>query len=164
LALFQEASVFDEVLGLPAHPLLVHAAVVFVPLLVAAGVAYAVLPFTRRWIAWAVIGLAVVAPLSAWFATLSGNAFRNDLASQGIAPELLAQIDEHRGFGDRTLWAAIALAVLSVLLVAAQRMGARSSKLWVTVLLSVGVIGLSAVSLYYVFKAGDSGARAVWGS
>lgn len=158
---------FDEILGLPSHPLLVHAAVVFVPLLVAAGVAYALVPFVRRWIAWAVVGLAVVAPFAAWFATLSGNAFRNRLAGQGMAAETLAKIDEHQDFGDRTLWATVALAVVAVLLVALQRLwstGTGSAKRWVTILVSAGVLALSAVSLYYVYKTGDSGARIVWGS
>src|SRR3712207_2115532 len=40
----KEASVFDQFNGMPVHVLLVHAAVVFVPLLVLAAVVYAVVP------------------------------------------------------------------------------------------------------------------------
>ncbi|HEX2356851.1 MAG TPA: hypothetical protein VHI50_10380, partial [Micromonosporaceae bacterium] len=64
---------FEEILGVPAHPLLVHAAVVFVPLLIAAALAYALVPALRGRVGWAVALLAVAAPLAAWFATLSGN-------------------------------------------------------------------------------------------
>jgi hypothetical protein len=172
--------VFEELLGLPAHPLLVHAAVVFVPLLVVAAAAYALVPFVRRWIAWAVVGLAVVAPFAAWFATLSGNAFRERLVAQGLAPEFIERIDEHRAFGDRTLWTSIGLAVLAVLLVAVHtRLRRRTTPtgggaepparpgtgvLLATVALSVGVLILAGVSAYYAYKAGDSGARIVWGT
>lgn len=158
---------FDEVQGLPAHPLLVHAAVVFVPLLVLAGVVYALVPSVRRWVTWAVLGLAVVAPTAAWIATLSGNRFRNRLAGQGLAQQVLTRIDEHRVFGDRTLWATLGLAVVSVLLVAVHRFwtgGTGPAKLLANILLAVGVVALGAVSLYYVYKTGDSGARIVWGS
>jgi hypothetical protein len=158
---------FDELLGLPAHPLLVHAAVVFVPLLVAVSVVYALVPRVRRWITWAVLGLAVAAPFAAWFATLSGNAFRNEKVSQGAPPEMLAEIDQHRDFGDQTLWASIALAAFAVGLVAVQRFVSAdrgAAKLILTIVLGLGVVGLGVASGYYVYKAGDSGARMVWGS
>ena len=38
---------FEEFQGIPAHPLLLHAAVVFVPLLALATIAYAFVPFVR---------------------------------------------------------------------------------------------------------------------
>lgn len=162
----EEASVFDEVLGLPAHPMIVHAAVVFVPLLVVAAVVYALVPSVRRWITWAVLGLAVVAPLAAWFATLSGNALRNRYQRQGIAPEFMVKIDEHRDFGDKTLWASVGLAVLVVILFAVGRAWTASGtpKKVVNIVLTVGVLGFAVVSAYYVFKTGDSGARVVWGN
>lgn len=161
---------FEELLGLPAHPLLVHAAVVFVPLLAIAAVAYAVAPLVRRWIAWAVVGLAAVAPLAAWFATESGEALRERLIGQGLRGEALAPIDRHQEFGDRTLWATIGLGVLAVLLVwlFAKRggrppVGGGRSALVLNVVLAVGVIILAGASAYYVYKTGDSGARLVWG-
>jgi len=40
--------VFEQLLGLPAHPLLLHATVVFVPLLALGTIAYAVVPRLRR--------------------------------------------------------------------------------------------------------------------
>jgi len=157
-------------MGLPAHPLLVHAAVVFVPLLSIAAAAYALAPPIRRHIAWAVVGLSVAAPLAAWFATLSGNALRDRLASQGMAAEVLARIDEHREFGDRTLWTSLGLAVLTGLLVGTvvargRRPAGRQGRggLILTVVLTAGVLVLAAAAGYYVFRTGDSGARVVWG-
>lgn len=156
---------FDELLGLPAHPLLVHAAVVFVPLLVLAAVVYAVVPQVRRWITWAVLGLAVVAPFSAWFATLSGNELRNRYEAQRISPEIMAEIDEHRDFGDRALWAALALAVLSVVLFAVNRfVDAGTPRRVVSIVVTLLLFAAAGVSAYYVFKTGDTGARVVWDS
>jgi hypothetical protein len=172
--------VFDEFMGIPAHPLLVHAAVVFVPLLIVAAAVYALVPVVRRWIAWAVVGLAVVSPFAVWVATLSGNALRERLAQQGASPDILAWIDEHRDFGDATLWATILLSVLTLLMVgsvvakgrrpaaadgpaghAAPRSGRPA--LIVTIVLAIAVLGAAGAGGYYVFKTGDSGARAVWG-
>lgn len=162
---------FEELLGLPAHPLLIHAAVVFVPLLIAASAAYAVVPFVRRWIAWAVVGLAVIAPFAIWFATLSGNALRERLLHNGATPEGLVLIDEHRGYGQTTLWWTIALAVLAVLLVATvvmrQRRASESSNtpgMVATVVLAIAVLGVAGVTGYYIFKTGDTGAHSVWGN
>lgn len=158
-------------MGLPAHPLLVHAAVVFVPLQSLAALAYALVPPIRRQIEWAVVGLAVVAPAAAWFATLSGNALRDRLASQGMGAEVLARIDQHRDFGEQTLRSSLGLAVLTVLLVvlvvARKRRPVSRAGKWsfaLTVVLTLGVLVLAAASAYYVFKTGDSGARVVWGA
>jgi hypothetical protein len=186
----EEAVVFEELLNLPAHPLLVHTAVVFVPLLVLAALVYALVPFARRRITWAVLGLAVVAPLCAWFTTLSGNAFRNRLIARNLAPpEILARIDEHRDLGDATLWAVLGLAVSAVLLVGllergwpvartiaraaastpaapapprTSRSGPGTGRRVATVVLTVAVVFFAAASLYYVLRTGHTGAQIVW--
>lgn len=170
---------FEEFLGLPAHPLVIHAVVVFVPLLVAAAVVYALVPFLRRWFAWAVVGLAVVAPFATWIATLSGNALKARLIRRGLTGETLVKIDQHREFGQRTLYAAIGLGVLALVLVALKvgekRRAAMSAArgtpprggtgaLVATIVITVGVLFFAGVSAYYVYKTGDSGARMVWGT
>jgi hypothetical protein len=157
----------------------IHAVVVFVPLLVAAAVAYALVPFLRRWITWAVVGLAVVTPFATWFATLSGNAFKARLIRQGLTGETLVKIDEHREFGQRTLYGAIGLGVLAVVLVALKagerRWAAMSAArgtppragtgaLVATIVITIGVLFFAGVSAYYVYKTGESGARMVWGT
>ena len=64
---------FNEVFGLPAHPLIVHGAVVLGPLLCLAAVGYAVLPRYRVQLGWLAAVLAVLAPLTTYAATLSGE-------------------------------------------------------------------------------------------
>ena len=53
---------FDTILGLPAHPLLIHAAVVLMPLLIAVVIGYAAVPRLRSRLDWAVVLLAIGAP------------------------------------------------------------------------------------------------------
>jgi hypothetical protein len=115
----KEASLFEMILGLPAHPLLVHATVVFVPLLAFGAVVYALAPFLRERTRWVVILLALAGPMTAWLAKLSGDAFRRRQAAKGVGAEMLAKIDQHKSLGDATLWVAIALGVATLLLVAA---------------------------------------------
>lgn len=164
----EATTVFEEFMGIPAHPLLVHGAVVFVPLLVLASIAYAAVPFTRRYIWWATLALAVVAPGAAWAARLSGLAFRDRLVRNGAKdPTFLADIDEHMNFGSWTAYLSTGLGVLMILLVLvlAKRPvdgQAAAGSAVVTIVSAVVVIALSAATAYYVFKAGDTGARIVW--
>ncbi len=178
---------FEEVFGIPAHPLLVHAAVVFVPLQILAALSYAFVPFARRLIAWLVVALAVAAPLSAYFAKLSGDAFEARMIKRGtVTPQGLQDIAQHSGYGTNTLYFSIGLSVAVVLLLIVQM--ARSAKsaqalststaegagesvtkkggrgpVVVAALLTVAVLVLGALTGYYVFKTGDSGAHMVWG-
>jgi hypothetical protein len=158
---------FEEFMGIPAHPLLVHAAVVFAPLLIIAVFGYALVPALRSRIGWLLVTLAVIAPLTLWFAKLSGDAFRARMvARNATSPEFLAVIDEHRGFGELAAWwgtglGLLALGLFYLLWTAAKRPAADGSKI-----LQYGVIALTlvvaAVTGYYVFKTGDTGAKAVW--
>lgn len=152
--------VFETVLGVPAHPLLIHAAVVFVPLLIIGAVGYAVLPRFRARINWAVAALAVVAPLSALLAKLSGDALRARMARLRLAsPQMLDKIDEHRGYGTITLYLTIALGVVALImvLVPAARRRPIDPVLWIVL-----TVGLGIATGYYVFRTGDTGAHAVW--
>jgi hypothetical protein len=127
----------------------------------------------RRWTAWFVVATAVAGPLAALVAKLSGDAFRIRLVRNGTCDAgLLARIDEHRSFATNAVWASAALGVLALVLVAvlvgrarraadpSQPAGSGSTVL--TVILMVLVLGVSGVAGYYMFQAGDSGARLVW--
>lgn len=169
---------FEEILGIPAHPLLVHAAVVFVPLQILAALAYALVPFVRRYIVWFVVGIAVIAPITVFTAKLSGDAFRARKIRIGQASdELLARIDQHSSFGVRTLYASLILSVLMILMLFAQTRsrrgvgsppgGAETStpgkgSMVLGIILTVAVLGAGATAGYFVFKTGDSGAKMVW--
>jgi hypothetical protein len=155
--------VFDQINGLPVHALVLHAAVIFVPLLAAGAIAYAIVPRFRPRLGWAVALLGVAAPASALIARLSGEELHDRLLAQGLKGRGAEIISDHMGYGNLTFWFSLALGVVSLIMVFAT--GRKSSSLpkAAEIGLAVVMIGLAAVSGYYVFKTGDSGATAVWG-
>jgi hypothetical protein len=160
----EEASVFDQFNGMPMHVLLVHAAVVFVPLLALTAIVYAVLPRLRSRVGWAAALLAVGAPAAAFVAKLSGQAFKQRLLDGGMKGQSLANVTTHQGYGDLTFWFSLALGVATLVMVYLTSRGERGSLPRVADLgLAVVVVGLAAVSGYYVFRTGDTGAVSVWG-
>ena len=154
---------FDQVNGLPVHVLVVHAAVVFVPLLALGAIVYALVPRWRTRVGWAVALLAVVAPLAALAAKLSGEELQTRLLRQGVSGRGAEIINDHSGYGDLTFWFALALGVASLALVFLTSRG-RSLPRAADLGLAVVLVVLAAVSGYYVFQTGDSGATAVWGT
>lgn len=166
---------FEEFSGIPMHPLLVHAAVVFIPLLGLAAIGYAFIPLIRPHLRWVLAGLAVVAPGAALFSKLSGDAFFDRGIARGqITEGFIPVIEEHQSFGTMTLiWTVVlGVATLALVYVVAPRAAAlgtavTSGPAWRTnpvlkwVLAGVVTV-LAAVSMYYVFRTGDSGAKAVW--
>lgn len=103
---------FEEISGLPLHPLAVHGAIVLVPLLVLASLAYALIPQLRTRVGWVAVLLSVAAPVAAVVAKLSGEAFQ-----QRRALPLAGQLADHRDYGTFTMWLTIALGVLTLVLV-----------------------------------------------
>jgi hypothetical protein len=152
-------NVLETFLGVPLHPLMIHTAVVFVPLLVLAALAYALVPGLRPRVGWVLVGLAVIAPLCTLLSKLSGDAFRARLARHGASGSLLSLVDAHRHFGTILVYVVAALGVVALLLVLLP--AARQSKP-VSLTLVVLAVGLSLVSAYYVFRTGDSGAHIAW--
>lgn len=162
---------FEEFLGLPAHPLLVHAVVIFVPLLGLAAILYSFVPVARTHIRWVLAALAVVTPLSALFTKLAGDALFDRMDAAGAITEgFYPVLEEHGQLGTNTMWASMALGLLTLALVfllrpqdaalyARDEPGARQPLLLALRLLTLAAAG---VSLYFVLRAGDSGARAVW--
>jgi hypothetical protein len=162
--------VLEEFMGIPAHPLLVHAAVVFVPLLAILTVAYAFIPFVRSHTRWVIGLLALAAPIAALLAKLSGDEFFARLQDRDrVSDEFIPRLEEHQDLGTLTLYAAIALGVLALVLVylvaprvAAAGAAGRSSNRVLSIALGVLSLVVAGVSLYYVVRTGDSGAKAVW--
>ncbi|MGJ6964914.1 hypothetical protein ACSDR0_23670 [Streptosporangium sp. G11] len=151
---------FDEILGLPLHPLVVHAAVVLTPLLAVLAAAYALAPRTRPVLTWAVAGLAPVVPVSVFAARQSGEALQEGrFASAG--GELGERIAEHAGFGTPLLLVTFALGAAALALVYVTR-GDRFGRP-VQLAVSALTVLLAVVALYYVVRTGHSGAVAVWG-
>ena len=155
----------DQVNGLPVHILVLHAAVIFVPLLGLGAVVYGLVPSWRPRIGWAVGLLAVVAPVAALITKLSGTEFYNRQLSAGrVSPPGKVILDGHMENGTITFWLTLALGVVSLILVVLTtrnpRVLPKPAELGITLVLVV----LAALSGYYLFETGDSGATAVWGT
>jgi hypothetical protein len=147
---------FETFLGLPLHPLVIHAAVVFVPLLILVALGYALVPRLRARLGWVAVLLALIAPLSTLLAKLSGDAFRARLAR--LTPGApFDKIDAHRSLGTITVYLTISLAVLVLVLVLV-----RTKPPVLNALLVVAIVAVSAVTGYYVYRTGDTAAHIVW--
>jgi uncharacterized membrane protein len=155
--------VFDQISGLPVHALVLHAAVIFVPLLALGAVVYAIVGAWRPKIGWAVALLAVVAPATTFVTRESGEKLYDRMLANGINGPVKETLEDHMNFGTMTFWFALALGVVSLVMVGLtlRRAGALPKVAeWGLAAVMVVLAGLSA---YYVFRTGDSGAHAVWG-
>ncbi|MCP2327931.1 putative membrane protein [Hamadaea flava] len=148
---------FSDILGIPAHPLFVHAAVVFVPLLALFAIVYAFVPRWRAKTGWLTAGLAVLAPLAALAAKLSGDKF---IAARFPAQKPL-KVLQHRSFGTATFWWTLALGLAVGLLFWVLQRTPQTP--WLRTGAQVVVLVLAVVTAYYVVRTGDSGAESVWG-
>jgi hypothetical protein len=171
--------VFDEILGLPAHPLMVHAPVVLVPLTVLVALVYGVLPPARQRIGWALVLLALAGAGAAYAAVESGQRFA--VARGGVTPDIAG----HQELGEMLRNLALLLAVVAVVLVVVDRARHRRRRLQfaedgsphtyartrsggvllgvVSVILTLGLLGVAGAAGYYAYEAGHSGAEMVWG-
>jgi uncharacterized membrane protein len=154
-------AVFDQINGMPVHALVVHAAVVFVPLLALIAIVYAVVPRWRSKVGWAAFLLAIIAPAAAGVAKLSGAELYDRRVAAGMSGPPLEALDAHMDFGTRTFYFSLGLGIVTLIMVVlAGRRLPRAAELGLAVIM----VALAVVSSYYVFRTGDSGAQSVWGT
>lgn len=141
-----------EIDGIPLHPLVVHAAVMLVPLAALGALLVIVSARLRDRFGWLVAIVAAAGAGSAIMAKLTGEA----LATQLGVGDLVAT---HRSFGTLVPYPAVALALS---LPAALLLKPKSRTAW---LVAAGLSVVAAVAgLVLVVLTGHSGAVAVWGS
>jgi uncharacterized membrane protein len=171
--------VFEELFGLPAHPLLVHAPVVLIPVTALMAVAYGLVPPLRRQLSWFLVLFALASAGSAYAASESGKAFATKLG--GATPTIAA----HQNLGETLRNVVFLLAAVAVVLVivdrARRRRGLRfapgasphtyaSSRSGgvvlsvVSVILTLGLLATSGTAAFYVVRTGHTGAEMVWGT
>ncbi|MBW0117039.1 DUF2231 domain-containing protein [Pseudonocardia abyssalis] len=142
-----------SVAGVPAHPLLVHAVVVLLPLAALGAVAVAVRPVWARPYGLLVAAGALGGAVAAVAARIAGEQLEDAIE---ITPGFEPVIDQHERFGTLTVLTSWPFAVLAV---AAYLLARRDRGRIVGVLAAVaGVVAVVATVL-----AGHSGAAAVWG-
>ncbi|MFC3992008.1 DUF2231 domain-containing protein [Actinoplanes siamensis] len=142
---------------------MLHAAVVFVPLLALGAVVYALAAPWRPKLAWAVALLGVVAPITTFVAKESGEKLYDSRIST-FSPKGKEILAEHMDFGTTTFWFSLGLGVVSLSMVALSYRAGRKLPAPANVAFIVLTLVLAAGSGYYMFRTGDSGATAVWGT
>jgi uncharacterized membrane protein len=141
-----------EINGVPLHPLVIHAVVVFVPL---ASLAALLMSLPKwRWLArWPALLLTLGATAAAYVATITGEDLKKD---RKLDSPLL---ETHEEWGDRLM---IAMWIFAALVIVAfwawphvtRLNGGRDREARVAV--------LEVLALVLVVITGDAGARAVW--
>ncbi len=156
----------DELMGIPAHPLIVHAAVIFGPLLVVAALAYSLVPMVRRFLNWVVVALAFAGPIALWFARMSGEALMERQVKAGAQGQLLQDISVHQDLGNLAAWWSTGLGIASLALVyyctTAERRPATASSRTISYALIAVTVVLAVLTGYYAIRAGHTGATMVW--
>ncbi|NDZ95812.1 hypothetical protein G3I13_06490 [Streptomyces sp. SID6673] len=156
----------NTVNGLPAHPLLVHAVVVLVPLASLMAVLAVLWPGARRRLGFLVPLVALAALIAVPLATSAGEALEKRVAHTEA-------VEHHTRLGEQMIYWAGPLFAFTVLWWAAHdervstfvanrlpvlgRAGRAGD--W---LLGAATLGVAIGSVVTVYRIGDSGSRAVW--
>lgn len=142
-----------EINGLPLHPLVVHAAVIFGPIGALTALAYAVLPRWQDRLRLPMVALALLATGAVVAAFLTG---RNLLDTH---PELAQRpiVETHEARAQLLLWLTLGFGVVAL------ATGWWHGREGVVRVVSRLVLGLAAAAvLVQVVLTGDAGSRAVW--
>lgn len=142
------SGVLDVILGLPVHPLVVHAAVVLLPLTAIASVIAVTRRRSREWLTFLIIA-AIVCFGIALVAEQSGEALAARVGEPG----------QHAEYGEMVKFGAFGLFLSLVLVWSAERSrklrALRGVGKLLVVLAAAGAIGITVL-------AGHSGAAATW--
>ena len=140
--------------GLPLHPLLVHSAVVLVPLVAIGALVMSYLPSFSRRHGKLILILALVAQVSVFLAKMSGEAFSEILKKD---------VEKHAELGEIAPFVTIPMVALIYLRWRMDRAGSSIGNVAIRRLTSVALVIASVVSLVMIFLVGHSGASSVWG-
>jgi hypothetical protein len=147
---------FSTVFGLPAHPLIVHAVVVLVPLSALSAIVVALWPAVRARYAPLALGIATLALVSVPLATHTGEELERHIHPTAF-------VERHTEMADGLLPFMAVLWLALAGLVVARRLAATRD--WAKYLAGgaavVAVLGAIASGVQ-VARIGDSGARAAW--
>lgn len=150
---------FDEINGLPLHPLLVHAAVVLVPMAGLLGVLFAI-PRTRAWSRWPLLVVSLGAAATVYVTKESGESLQEVLAFPATTRVgvLIAEHEERAGLLLIMSLGYAAVAVAAFVLSRDTETFTGVLALAVSVLLVLGAAALAV----QVYRVGDIGSEAVW--
>ncbi|MGW1341180.1 DUF2231 domain-containing protein [Kribbella sp. NPDC002412] len=156
---------FERFGDLPLHVLVIHAAVVVLPVAALTLIAFALLPRWRWLLRWPALLLGLGALVLAYVAKESGEAF------VAAVPTLEQAVREHEERGDLLFWFCLIFAVVAVAAVLllggpsalASGKGAKATKSKpLELVTSAAVVVIGVLVIYQTIRTGDAGAKAVW--
>ncbi|MFN8126457.1 MAG: DUF2231 domain-containing protein [Candidatus Nanopelagicales bacterium] len=143
----------DEVAGLPLHPLVVHAAVVLIPLAALGLLVMASSGARSKRYSPVIVFVAVVAALAAFVSRWSGEQLR--------LTEVV-RADRHFTYGAYLPWVALALMVIVIILALMDRQGGGRRNAVGTIVALLGIV-VALGAIVGTVIVGHSGAELVWG-
>jgi hypothetical protein len=152
--MFISSGPFGTLAGLPLHPLLVHSAVVLVPLVAIGALVMSYLPSFSRRHGKIILILAVIAQVSVFLAKMSGEAF---------AEILDKNVEKHAELGENTPLVTLPMVILIYLRWRMDRSGSTFGSVVIRRLTSVALVVASLISIIVIVLVGHSGASSVWG-
>jgi hypothetical protein len=156
---------FERIGDLPLHVLVIHAAVVVLPVAALTAIAFAVLPRWRWLLRWPALLLGLGSLVLAYVAKESGQAF------VAAVPTLEKAVELHEKRGNLLFWYCVIFAVVAVaaflLLGGASALasgkGAKATKSKpLELVTSVAVVVIGVLVIWQTIRTGDAGAKAVW--
>ncbi len=145
----------ESVLGLPIHPLIVHATVVIVPLAAALLVGVNLMPRLRAWAGPLPLLLAIASLVLTPLSTSSGEDLEHTMGENQA-------IEKHAELGEMLIWWAVGLVVVSGASWFLARTG-RSLGTGPELALKVAGVLVGLGAIVQVVLIGHSGAEAAWG-
>lgn len=147
----------SELFGLPIHPLLVHATVVFVPLAVVMVIGAVLVPRFRTWAGPLPAAVSLVALVLTPLSTASGENLEHDLPHSEL-------IERHAELGDQLLFFTIALFVLAAAFWWLTRRDAVDHRWprWLVMVVGALAVVTAVATGVQVARIGHSGAQAAW--
>ncbi|MCO5968647.1 DUF2231 domain-containing protein [Actinoallomurus soli] len=149
---------FSTIMGLPAHPLVIHAVVVLIPLAALGAIVVAVWPAARERYASLALGVATVALLSVPLATHTGELLEDHVKRTALVERHTEMADGLLPFA-ALLW--LGLAALVFMRWYAARQDMRFARYLTVAAAVVAVVGAVASGVQVV-RIGHSGASAAW--
>jgi hypothetical protein len=148
----------ETVGGIPLHPLVVHAAVVLIPLAALGVGAVSLVPRWRDRYGGLVVTVAVLGSVLGWAAKESGQNLKEIVGESDL-------VDRHAQLGQTILWGVVPLAVLAVVLWWLGRRDAHGRPVARGGSIAIGTAGLvvAIAVLVQVVLIGHAGAKAAWG-
>jgi glucan phosphoethanolaminetransferase (alkaline phosphatase superfamily) len=156
---------FERFGDLPLHVLVIHVAVVVLPVAALTAIVFALVPRWRWLLRWPVLLLGLGSLVLAYVAKESGDAF------VAAVPTLEQAVREHEARGDLLFWYCLifaAVAVAAFLLLGgtsplASGKGAKTTKSRpLELLTSAAVVVIGVLVIWQTIRTGDAGAKAVW--